>query len=82
MAKCEKKGVENLSDMLRKYADYLLEAAKKVNENHNSLFTVRSLDETEILMIIYPQYIVKPTFASRYKALVDHIYHIQKNLYL
>ena len=68
-----KTAVVQLSEMLHKYSDYLVQCAKKTQENSKLLEPVRSHEETQSVQILYPKYVVKPTFSSRYKALVDHI---------
>ena len=68
-----KTAVMQLSEMLHKYANYLIDSAKTTKENAEMTVPVRNQDDTQSVQILYPKYVVKPTFSSRYKALVDHI---------
>lgn len=44
-----------------------------MQENRAKMFPVRSPDKGQSIQIIYPKHVVKPSFASRYKALADHL---------
>lgn len=68
-----KSTVKDLVEMMYKYSDYLKQSLKKVKTNHSLTFPVRTLDDMQSSKLIKPKYVVKPTYASRYKSLTSHL---------
>lgn len=68
-----KSAVKDLVEMMYKYADYLKQSLEKVKTNNSLTFPVRTLDDMQSLKLIQPKYVVKPTYASRYKSLTSHL---------
>lgn len=66
-------GIKTLVESMYKYSDYLKKHASKSSSNHDMLFPIRNLDDTQTVKVIHPRFTVKPTFSSRYKALNDHL---------
>lgn len=55
------KGVlTQLSESLHNYSDYLVNAAKGMQEKGANMFMVRSPDEGQSIQTIYPKHVVKP----------------------
>jgi hypothetical protein len=72
-----KTSAQTLSESMHKYVEYLKSQADKMNLNRQFMFPVRRLDESKSVTIIRPSYIVKPSAASRYKALTNCVEKLQ-----
>lgn len=68
-----KSAVKDLVEIMYKYSDYLKKCLEKVKTNHSLTFPVRTLDDMQSLKLIQPKYVVKPTYASRYRSLTSHL---------
>lgn len=75
-----KSAVKDLVEIMYKYSDYLKKCLEKVKTNHSLTFPVRTLDVMQSLKLIQPKYVVKPTYASRYRSLTSHLDTIKKSL--
>lgn len=68
-----KSAVKDFVEIMYKYSDYLKKCLEKAETNHSLTFPVRTLDDMQSLKLIQPKYVVKPTYASRYRSLTSHL---------
>lgn len=68
-----KTAVTQLADTVNKYIQYLRKSSDRFADHSERLDTVSNTDQNQSVTVIFPKYVVKPSIASRYKALTDHL---------